>query len=65
MKSDLIQVFSDSHVDYLHDESRLNGTADWIAFPESEADVRTALLGAVGGKITVQGARTGIAGGAA
>ena len=64
MKSDLIQVFSDSHVDYLHDESRLNGTADWIAFPESEADVRTALLGAVGGKITVQGARTGIAGGA-
>lgn len=52
--------------DYLTDESRLTGNADWIAFPENEEDVREA-LGFVrdrGVTVTISGARTGIAGGA-
>lgn len=48
--------------DYLQDESRLRGTADRIAFPEAEEDLRGLL--AAGGPVTLQGARTGITGGA-
>lgn len=66
MKTGLIQPFCDSHLDYLHDESRLSGTAKTIAFPTSEDEVRKVVSAvcAEGGPITVQGARTGIAGGA-
>jgi len=48
--------------DYLQDESRLRGTADEIAFPETEEDIYDLL--AAGTPITLQGARTGITGGA-
>ena len=48
--------------EYLQDESRLRGAADEIAFPETEEDV-CALL-ASGTPVTLQGARTGITGGA-
>ncbi|MEI7879644.1 MAG: FAD-binding oxidoreductase [bacterium] len=66
MNPNLIQAFSDSHIDFLHDESRLRGSAETIAFPENEDEVRSvvATVCAAGGTITVQGARTGIAGGA-
>ena len=46
----------------LQDESRLRGAADEIAFPETEEDV-CALLGG-DTPLTLQGARTGITGGA-
>jgi len=66
MKSSLIQLFTESHIDYLHDESRLCGTAETMAFPRNEDEVRcvVAAVAEGGGTITVQGARTGIAGGA-
>jgi D-lactate dehydrogenase (cytochrome) len=53
-------------IDYLRDESRLSGKADSISFPDSENKIR-ALLPELNQKkipVTVQGARTGVAGGA-
>jgi D-lactate dehydrogenase (cytochrome) len=51
---------------YLHDESRLSGQADYIAFPEDA--LRAAALirraAAEGSGLTIQGARTGVSGGA-
>lgn len=51
---------------YLRDESRLSGTADFIVFPEDTEQVREALRLAKGRRLSVkvQGARTGLAGGA-
>ncbi|MDR0376932.1 MAG: FAD-binding oxidoreductase [Spirochaetaceae bacterium] len=51
---------------YFHDESRLSGAAEYIAFPETAAEAAAAILRAAGERlpITIQGARTGIAGGA-
>ena len=46
--------------DYLRDESRRWGHAASIAFPENEEGLLEAM--AVGGRLTVQGARTGLAG---
>ena len=53
-------------IDYLHDESRKSGSAVGIAFPKSTSEVQAALKSAQaqGHTVTVQGARTGIAGGA-
>jgi D-lactate dehydrogenase (cytochrome) len=55
----------DDYVDFLHDESRREGTAQKIAFPTCMEDVREALHIAAenGWPITVQGGRTGITGG--
>ncbi len=50
------------HAETLQDESRLRGAADEIAFPETEEDVCSLL--ASGTPVTLQGARTGITGGA-
>jgi len=52
--------------DFLHDESRKTGSATGIAFPRSTIEVQKALKYASekGHTVTVQGARTGIAGGA-
>lgn len=53
--------------DYLRDESRLaDGAADCVYLPENEAEVAEVLreCQAKGTKVTVSGARTGIAGGA-
>ena len=52
--------------DYLRDESRRIGAADSISFPLSEADIVETLaeLSAKEAPVTIQGARTGIAGGA-
>ncbi len=51
---------------YLRDESRLAGAADSLSFPVDEAEVRELLarFAAAATPVTVQGARTGIAGGA-
>ncbi|HPY61589.1 MAG TPA: FAD-binding oxidoreductase [Kiritimatiellia bacterium] len=55
-----------SHGDYLRDESRRTGHAEQIVFPRSEEDVLAALAEARANRwpVTVQGARTGVAGGA-
>lgn len=52
--------------DHLRDESRLIGSADSISFPQSEAEVCTTLarMSSSNTPVTIQGARTGIAGGA-
>jgi D-lactate dehydrogenase (cytochrome) len=66
MRADPIVPLSSQHEDYLHDESRSTGFADSISFPTTEADV-IEVVGAIraqGGNITIQGARTGITGGA-
>ena len=54
------------HPDCLRDESRLTGRAEALAFPENESDILSCLLEAnrQGQTVTIQGARTGIAGGA-
>lgn len=54
------------YADFLRDESRLVGRADTLSFPETEAEIREVLAGAQadGLPVTVQGARTGITGGA-
>lgn len=60
------ESFQPAHADYLRDESRRTGRADCIAFPRTEADVLAALAEAREQRIpvTVQGARTGLTGGA-
>ncbi len=62
----LIKPFDESFVDYLSDESGLVGYAEEIAFPTDAAQVRTVLdaLRAQNRPYTVQGARTGLVGGA-
>ena len=56
----------ESHADFLRDESRRFGAAVSISFPtsESEAAQDIAAARALGRKVTVQGARTGITAGA-
>ena len=54
---------TDQYADYLRDESRKTGDADSISFPESESDV-IEIMKKTQGAVTVQGARTGITGGA-
>jgi D-lactate dehydrogenase (cytochrome) len=51
---------------YFRDESRLQGRADQIVFPEDTAQAAAAIRQAAAGglPVTIQGARTGIAGGA-
>ncbi len=57
---------AEEYVDYLRDESRRTGQADGIAFPLTVAEVAQALAAARerGWPVTVQGARTGVTGGA-
>jgi len=64
--ADHIVPLNSEHEDYLHDESRSTGFADSISFPKTEADVIEVVnaIRGQGGSITVQGARTGITGGA-
>jgi D-lactate dehydrogenase (cytochrome) len=50
--------------EYLHDESRRTGRADAIAFPESMDEAAGILTASRGRTVTVQGARTGVVGGA-
>ncbi|MBL7130712.1 MAG: FAD-binding oxidoreductase [Candidatus Omnitrophica bacterium] len=52
--------------DYLRDESRLSGSADSISFPKTETELKEHIASArkLNRAITIQGARTGITGGA-
>ena len=61
-----IEKITDINRNYLSDESRLTGKAEWIAFCKTAEDIRNAVseAGRKGSCITVQGARTGITGGA-
>ena len=54
------------YLDYLRDESRSTGHAQSISFPENEDELRELLeyLYSESIKVTVQGARTGLSGGA-
>jgi D-lactate dehydrogenase (cytochrome) len=56
----------DEFVDFLHDESRREGRAEKICFPQSTGDVQEAVRLAAENDwpVTVQGGRTGITGGA-
>ena len=58
------QSLQPDYVDYLRDESRLAGNAEKIAFPREEQEVRELLAASSGSPVTIQGARTGICGGA-
>jgi D-lactate dehydrogenase (cytochrome) len=55
-----------AYLGYFHDESRLEGRADYIAFPEDTAQAAAFIrqAAAKGIRITIQGARTGVSGGA-
>ena len=62
----LIKTMGDDYVDYLRDESRSSGHAQSISFAQTEGDVIALVreFSAQGTRITVQGGRTGISGGA-
>ncbi|HBA84807.1 MAG TPA: FAD-binding oxidoreductase [Verrucomicrobia bacterium] len=62
----LIQPIRSDHTDFMRDESRRTGRADYIAFPESDVEAAEALRFAAAGArpVTIQGARTGITAGA-
>lgn len=63
MTENMIHPMSDDYAEYLKDESRSVGEAESISFPTSEEDVRAIVkeVYAKGSRITVQGARTGLA----
>jgi len=58
------QPLQPDHADYLRDESRLSGNAERIAFTREERELQELLAAAQDWPVTVQGARTGICGGA-
>ena len=64
--SDLIRKMSAEYADYLFDESRTMGSADFIAFPANEAEMAEVIRWCAedGIPLTAQGALTGLAGGA-
>lgn len=63
---DLIRPLSSEYEEYLRDESRTVGHASKIAFPKTEAELTAVMRHcfASGMPVNVQGARTGMAGGA-
>ncbi len=63
---DLIRPLTYEYASYLRDESRRVGKADSISFPRTEAEIRSILIACYQDNIpvTVQGARTGLAGAA-
>ena len=66
MKDTIAYPVEPDYVEYLRDESRLQGQAKAISFPGNEQEVQQVLAGlsASSTPATVQGARTGISGGA-
>ena len=62
----MIKPLSDQYASFLHDESRLTGEAADISFPQNAEEVKAVVSQCLAQNrpITVQGARTGICGGA-
>lgn len=62
----IVKPMESRYEDYLRDESKLEGCAESISFPETEEQVVEIVryMSANGKKITVQGGKTGISGGA-
>ena len=62
----IVQAYTEAYRNYLFDESRTMGCADYIAFPRNEAELVEAVRFAHDNHVplTAQGARTGLAGGA-
>ena len=62
----IVQAYTEAYRNYLFDESRTMGRADYIAFPRNEAELVEAVRFAHDNRVplTAQGARTGLAGGA-
>ncbi len=65
-KCSILKNVEQDYPDYLRDESRKIGRADSISFPVTEEDVKDCLatIRGLGVPVTIQGARTGITGGA-
>ncbi len=63
---DLIRQMTEEYKDYLFDESRTMGQADYIAFPDSEEELVQVVRWCArqGVPLTAQGGMTGLAGGA-
>lgn len=57
-------MFSSEVSAYLRDESGMTGTAEAVCFPENVPELQAVLRQLKGKNITVQGARTGLCGGA-
>lgn len=66
MSDNLIKEINGQYTDFLRDESRREGEAQSISFPETENDICKIVhsISQSGGTITTQGARTGIVAGA-
>lgn len=66
MSNELIKKIADSDRDYLRDESKYIGFASTISFPTSEEEICliVKMMSAENKPITIQGAKTGIVGGA-
>lgn len=66
MKRQLIFPIYEKYHEYLKDESRLSGKADSISFPENEEEILEVVnkMRESNKRITIQGGKTGIAGGA-
>ena len=61
--SNLILKLNDEHKQYLFDESKMQGKAESISFPTSESEV-ISIVKSCRDNITIQGAQTGLSGGA-
>ncbi|MCF7912673.1 MAG: FAD-binding oxidoreductase [Candidatus Cloacimonetes bacterium] len=62
---EIIKISGNELAEYLHDESRLSGNAEYLVFAKSEADIQDAVEFCLRRDIclTIQGSRTGITGG--
>lgn len=66
MSNDIIRYDVEEYIEYMRDESRIFGKANSISFPTSEAELKRVLekLAESSETVTLQGARTGLTGGA-
>lgn len=66
MSEQVTTIIGNQFAEWLRDESRSQGEADSISFPQTIADVQAIVrtMAETGQPITIQGARTGITGGA-
>lgn len=62
----MIIPYSDEYKDFLRDESRKSGNAEYVSFPKNEVDIKSVInhSKSFDSSITIQGSRTGITAGA-